>query len=70
MSDINFYKKIPETIQAIQYNGTNIKEVIKFLKVEENSPLIPNKGEYVVKYISGEYEIFSRESFNRYFENI
>jgi hypothetical protein len=70
MSEVRFYKKKPDTIQAIKYNGSNIKDIRKFMGEDKDSFIYVNEDEYVVRFTNGDFEIFSEKAFKESFESV
>ena len=80
---MNFYRKKPEVISAVQYNEENKDEILKFIKPSNvalkfrklqsgdgMTDLHIQPGEFIVKYTTGSYEILDKEEFNKRFEKI
>jgi len=57
------YRKKPVVIEAIQYTGNNIVEIIKFIQERANGNKSrylrynANKGEYFILTLEGKYEL-------------
>jgi hypothetical protein len=69
-SNLKFYRKRPEVIQALQYDGKNVNEIASLMKVDVDSFMIPSLNEYIVKYSDGVLEIFTEQAFNKTFEKV
>ena len=79
-----FYRKRPEVIQAIEFDGTNSKEVEEFCNGKAKSTpsekivnilldegvLQATVGSWIVKEISGHLSLMSDEVFNRKYEKV
>ena len=67
---MNFYRKKPEVIQAMQYNGTNSKEILDFVGAEKNNFVFPFKTDFVVKRTDGTFEIYTEDVFDYFWEKV
>ena len=70
MQSLKFYKRKPETIQAICYNGDNADQLANLFGIAKDTFLYPEIGEYVVRYTNGSYEVFTKEAFEELFESV
>lgn len=62
-----FYRRKPEVVQAVQYNGSN-KEIDDLLDYQHGLAL--REGDWVCKDKDGYFTIWSNEEFNKQFETV
>tara|TARA_R100000951_G_scaffold40343_1_gene34185 strand:+ start:2008 stop:2217 length:210 start_codon:yes stop_codon:yes gene_type:complete len=68
---MKFYRKKPDVIQAVQYDGSNIKEILDFVGAKnEMGFLFPFKTDFIVKNTDGSFEIYTEDIFKSFFEKI
>ena len=76
------YRKKPVVIEAIQWDGVNIQEIMDFvntaLKVHEGYLLIPtlegimqaSEGDYIIKGVKGEFYPCKPDIFEKTYERV
>ena len=76
------YKEKPKQVEAVMFDGSNHDEVKKLIgdtRYQENNGMIfimtidmfrenVHKGDYVVKYSPGRYDVFSKAKFEMNYE--
>jgi len=65
---MNFYRKKPDVIQAVQYNGDNVKEILDF--VGTDNFMFPFKTDFIVKHTDGKFEVYTKEIFTHFYEKL
>ncbi len=80
------YRKLPVEIEAVEWTGDNLSEILKFtdnneggfISFENDSVLIStlegnicaSKGDYIIKGISGEFYPFKPDIFKKIYEEV
>lgn len=67
---MNFYRKKPDVIQAVQYNGDNVKEILDFVGTKNDNFMFPFKTDFIVKHVDGKFEVYTEEVFDCFFEKL
>ena len=70
MSDIQFYKRKSEVIQASQVSKETAQKVAKYFNISEDEIQKIEVGDYVVRQTNGEFQIYTKEEFDNLFEPI
>ena len=67
---MNFYRKKPEVIQAVQYNGDNVEEILDFVGTKKDNFMFPFKTDFIVKHTDGKFEVYTKEVFKHFYEKL